>query len=1282
ENISSVVIGNDYVGGTVGYNEVNGTVSQQQVNGSYASGNDFVGGHVGLNRNPDLLLTTSTQMVMRPSRVDGRLYVGGVLGGNIVTGGKTNKCYVDNPKGTVEGLAFVGGFIGYNKVVNAAYDATEITGPLSHVSLWDEQNEFSIMGVANQVRGLDGTAEYQDSPLIIQGDLNTPVDSQFGQVTAGIYGGGILGYNAGVSNVLVQNITSQTPIETKYVVVEEGDYSYAGGIIGEVSPNMTIIHCENTASNQLHSPGAVALGGITECNRGTIQNCRAYTIGTNERERVGGIAGVNKALIRGCDVNVIFGSQTVQGKNVVGGIVAQNYGRVENCTNQGNINGGTNKGGIIGQALQGSVTTGCVNEGNITADQNSGGIIGQVMQGATVESCSNKGAVTANQNSGGGIIGSVAGLTEALMVTGCYNQGAITGFGSLGGVVGTMTENVNIATIQNCVNVGTVQDNASGTCAGILGKTDGTANVAMNANRNYGTSPQPITGGNRTFSGIIGTASSNATLTGNFGVAGWTMNPNGTLPNQLVVGCAYPITNSRTVVDKGNYYFTDEKPTKNPQVTTTGATISNAWGPITPETSVMNMFDGKNDTSCEYNGAQYNSATSNIFLDFDGEYPIKTIRMIWGGEPSQKEYSIVVYDKTAEYINRKGIGTANGEDYTEIFISQPFTTNRMVVQIDAKNSSKKVNIAEIRINGQQVIPFFSGKSQVLELLQGSSRVMDSKKGLGTKLYVKQKKKSWDITDNKGKVLIPDLTSNPTDLEFNGNIAQVDIDADKQTPINSRYAMYQSIDGQLLAYLGESKNPGRRQNNTPSKKVEYGQIPQPTAQLADLNKDAYTYHISWQPYVIEEELAELDYYMVTVEDQDKKVPTVQYQGTPEQSSLEADLEAFAGKTVEISVCAKAKADAVVYQDAPKGVKYVMNLPKRVETPDVGQLKVESQETSQEAFIQEGIQIAMTNAKNKATGHYRMRAALYADREKTNLIADLGEMEMNGNLQAGECKLMGISPDDAGHYLVIQVKGISEKNMNSQWSAEGIYPLSTIKVTTPNMTEIQETRTYKELQTQDVSGVITSREVEKSVEQNALAWEYDKYIGTYGIDITPFPWNHLQEQFHLRVTKNPEGEPFTITKLTDRMNPDGTPIWEGLPTVPELVVDYPNELEESNTRIYSYAFGYQREQIGTAVLEDGTSYEYQIVPQGYVECVEYTKKDMETKYSFRLVMPDVTTDAGLHGIYGTDNRNYLFTNAVTVTTESIDGARYANSRPMKWWRETDVNGNPITKIEEQK
>ncbi|MEG0228046.1 MAG: hypothetical protein RR683_05000, partial [Lachnospiraceae bacterium] len=98
--------------------------------------------------------------------------------------------------------------------------------------------------------------------------------------------------------------------------------------------------------------------------------------------------------------------------------------------------------------------------------------------------------------------------------------------------------------------------------------------------------------------------------------------------------------------------------------------------------------------------------------------------------------------------------------------------------------------------------------------------------------------------------------------------------------------------------------------------------------------------------------------------------------------------------------------------------------------------------------------------------------------------------------------------------------------------------------------------------------------------------------------------------------------------------------------------------------------------------GTSYEYQIVPQGYVECVEYTKKDMETKYSFRLVMPDVTTDAGLHGIYGTDNRNYLFTNAVTVTTESIDGARYANSRPMKWWRETDVNGNPITKIEEQK
>ena len=107
---------------------------------------------------------------------------------------------------------------------------------------------------------------------------------------------------------------------------------------------------------------------------------------------------------------------------------------------------GYNGAGYNGVEYSGGTVTGCYNEGNITGKRNVGGVVGY--NGGTVTDCYNTGDVTGKYYAGG-VFGENGGT-----VTDCYNTGNVTGKEDVGGVVGHCWK--YDVTVTNCYNTGSV----------------------------------------------------------------------------------------------------------------------------------------------------------------------------------------------------------------------------------------------------------------------------------------------------------------------------------------------------------------------------------------------------------------------------------------------------------------------------------------------------------------------------------------------------------------------------------------------------------------------------------------------------------------------------------------------------------------------------------------------------------------------------------------------------------------------------------------------------------
>jgi uncharacterized repeat protein (TIGR02543 family) len=211
--------------------------------------------------------------------------------------------------------------------------------------------------------------------------------------------------------------------------------------------------------------GNVALFG---CNRGTIKNLTVsgtVNSGLDDKENPGKIAGIvacNYGIVDNC-----INKATVEAVNAlnVGGVAGRNEGIVKNCLNTAAVTGYQDVGGIVGYnydsvQLDEAMISECLNAGTIKAlfngtgekeNSNVGGIAGGV--GADmelypiIENCINSGSVVTSGKTAGGIIGG-AWISE-LTVKNCYNIGNVSTENENGENIGAVLGRTK-ATVEKC----------------------------------------------------------------------------------------------------------------------------------------------------------------------------------------------------------------------------------------------------------------------------------------------------------------------------------------------------------------------------------------------------------------------------------------------------------------------------------------------------------------------------------------------------------------------------------------------------------------------------------------------------------------------------------------------------------------------------------------------------------------------------------------------------------------------------------------------------------------
>lgn len=451
-SVAGIVVGRHYVGGLVGYNDTDGTIdiNYTLIGGRVAATGDCVGGLVGLNASTKLL---EKKLTIKPSSVQGRYYVGGAIGANVVN--PTDDIMVDgltvnNSLGTITAEAYCGGLIGYQRT----YTENDRAGGTLYALL---------PGIAANNSNVPGTvtASTNTHTINITADGNSAgrlsaVSSNM-TIRAYAYAGGIIGscepqtrmkvehcLNAGgferpaedtfpdsklktgvdmVSYLQAQKYMDAAKALSDELGSSELRVSVIGGVIGVNGENHVIEHCASKGTMN----GLNAMGGVVGLNEGIIRGCTlSGSMGSATQDYIGGIAGLNvggrtAGTIENCTTEK---NCTVTGRNTVGGIVGYNLsgGRIQNNTSSANVSGA---GGVVG-AQEGAkaVLRYAKNLGQVTANVGAaGGIVGMNSASSTVENCIGNGSVTSNDGYAGGVASENYGTIRSCSVgTGTDNR--------------------------------------------------------------------------------------------------------------------------------------------------------------------------------------------------------------------------------------------------------------------------------------------------------------------------------------------------------------------------------------------------------------------------------------------------------------------------------------------------------------------------------------------------------------------------------------------------------------------------------------------------------------------------------------------------------------------------------------------------------------------------------------------------------------------------------------------------------------------------------------------
>lgn len=521
-SVAGIVVGRHYVGGLVGYNDTDGTIdiNYTLIGGRVAATGDCVGGLVGLNASTELL---EKKLTIKPSSVQGRYYVGGAIGANVVNPGENvtvSGLKVDNSLGTVTAEAFCGGLIGYQRTYT---EKDRESGTLYALLPGIAANNSNVPGTV--------TASTNRHTITITADGNSAgrlsAVSNNMTIRAYAYAGGIIGscepqtrmkvehcLNAGsfdrpaedtfpdsklktgvdmVSYMQAQKYTDAAKALSDELGSSELRVSVIGGVIGVNGENHVIDHCGNTGTMN----GLNAMGGVVGLNEGIIRGCTlSGSMGSATQDYIGGIAGLN---VGGRTAGTIAGTIencttekncTVTGRNTVGGIVGYNLsgGRLQNNTSSANVSGAGRVGGIAGEN-GGAITLSSTPAGKRRVNGSGsgvGGVIGVNTATGTLSPASGsaQGDVIAADKRltvrGSSMVGGIAGINRGTLggtsINCLTNQAAEVraAAGSAGGVVGAQ-EGAK-AVLRYAKNLGQVTANV-GAAGGIVGMNSASSTV-------------------------------------------------------------------------------------------------------------------------------------------------------------------------------------------------------------------------------------------------------------------------------------------------------------------------------------------------------------------------------------------------------------------------------------------------------------------------------------------------------------------------------------------------------------------------------------------------------------------------------------------------------------------------------------------------------------------------------------------------------------------------------------------------------------------------------------
>lgn len=517
-SVAGIVVGRDYVGGLVGYNDADGTIDVDYtlIGGSVFASGDCAGGLVGLNASTSLLGQTLT---VKPASVQGRYYVGGAIGANVVDPGTditVGSLRVDNSLGSVTAEAFCGGLIGYQRTYtekdragralyallpgiaengdNVPGAVTPSTNPHTVTITSDGNREGQLTQASGNMTirayayagGIVGCGEPQSRMQVVgclnAGGFDRPADGVFpdSRLTTGVNLAAYLRTQG--HEDAAQALSDEPGADTLRV-------SIVGGIVGVGGKNHVIDRCASRGTMN----GLDAMGGVAGLNEGRITDCTlSGSMGSATQDYIGGIAGLNVGgRTAGTIENCTAGKNcTVTGRTAVGGIVGFNLsgGRVQGCTGSANVSGTGRVGGIAGENGGEIVLSGAKAGARRVTGTGSGvgGVIGVNTETGTLRA--------ADDSAQGDVIAADSELT----VHGGSKVGGIAGInrGTLGGVSGS------------CLTSQAAEVRAeSGLAGGIAGAQEGAAARLCFA-KNLGR----VTANTGAAGGIVGIGSAGSTV--------------------------------------------------------------------------------------------------------------------------------------------------------------------------------------------------------------------------------------------------------------------------------------------------------------------------------------------------------------------------------------------------------------------------------------------------------------------------------------------------------------------------------------------------------------------------------------------------------------------------------------------------------------------------------------------------------------------------------------------------------------------------------------------------